>query len=155
MAEKKMILFHINKQVYGIDVDKVNAIEPITGTVQVPNAPENIEGIINLRGMVIPVFSLHRKFKLTREESEVEPKLIITRSRDNVFAFTADAVDEIFIVDSKDLSTPPKILQNGNTLYIDEIANIKGKLVLCLNVDRILSEDEKDNIKDFVDGLKE
>ncbi len=155
MAEKKIVLFHINKQEYGIDIAKVNAIEPITGTVQVPNAPGNIEGIINLRGMVIPVYSLHSKFKLTRMESEVEPKLIITRSGDNTFAFSVDAVDEIFVVDSKDLSVPPKVLQSGKTSYIEEIANIKGKLVLCLDVDKILSENEKDDMKDFVDCLKE
>lgn len=155
MAEKKIILFHINKQVYGIDVDKVNAIEPIAGTVHVPNAPGHIEGIINLRGMVIPVYSLHSKFKLIKEKTEVEQKLIITRSGDSVFAFSVDGVDEIFVVDSKDLSTPPKVLQGGNTSYIDEIASIKGNLVLCLNVDKILSETEKDNMKEFVEGMNE
>lgn len=153
MAEKKIVLFHINHQVYGIDIDKVNAIEPISGIVQVPNAPGNIEGIVNLRGSVIPVYSLHRKFKLANEETETEPKLIITRSGSSVFAFSVDGVDEIHVVDSKDLSTPPQVLQGGHTSYINEIANVKGNLVLCLNVDNMLSDEEKENIKDFVETL--
>lgn len=155
MAGKKIILFHINKQVYGIDIDLVNAIEPITGTVQVPNAPGNIEGIINLRGDVIPVYSLHRKFKLNREDTGQEPKLIITKSGGETFAFLADAVDEIYEVEEADLSAPPKMLRTAETSYVDVIAKVKGQLVLCLNVDNILSETERDNMKEFVDGLKE
>lgn len=155
MAEKKIILFRINNQIYGIDVEKVNAIEPKTGAVRVPNAPDNIEGIIDLRGMVIPVYSLHSKFKLTNSEEVADSKLIITRSGDNVFAFTADYVDEIITVDSKDLSTPPKMIQATQTSYIDEIAKVKDNLVLCLNADKILSANEKEDMKNFVESLKE
>lgn len=155
MAGKKIILFHINKQVYGIDIDLVNAIEPITGTVQVPNAPDNIEGIINLRGDVIPVYSLHKKFKLTRDNAEDTQKLIITKSGGETFAFLADAVDEIYEVEDTDLSTPPKMLKTAQTSYVDVIAKVKGQLVLCLDVDRILSDTERDSMKEFVEALKE
>ncbi len=155
MAATKIILFHINKQVYGINVDRVNAIEPVTGSVKVPNAPENIEGIINLRGSVIPVYSLHRKFHITKEDIGEEPKLIITRSGDSVFAFLVDAVDEIYEVEDSDFSEPPKVIVGQETSYIDTIAKVKGSLVLCLNVDEILSNSEKDGMKDFIDGLNE
>ncbi len=155
MAEKRLVLFRINKQVYGMDIDKVNAIEPVAGTVHVPNAPGYIEGIVNLRGSVVPVYSIHSKFNIATDASESESKLIITQSGGSVFAFSVDAVDEIHVVDSKDLSTPPKVLQGDHTSYINEIANIKGNLVLCLNVDRMLSDAEKESMKDFVEAMKE
>ena len=155
MSARKIILFHINEQVYGIDIDEVRAIEPVAGAVKVPNAPDNIEGIINLRGDVIPVYSLHNKFHLQTTDNSGESKLIITGKDEHVFAIKVDAVEEIVEVEDAKLMTPPMVLHSKDTSYIECIANVKGSLVLCLDVDKILSEAEKDSMMDFVEGLQE
>ena len=137
----KLILFHINEQMYGINVEFVNAIETVADIVRVPNAPNYIEGIIHLRGDVIPVYSLRNKLNLERSNSEKEPQLIITRSGVHVFAFVVDGVDEIYEM-------------NGGS-YIEGIANVEGKLVLGINVDALMNETEKDNMKRFVEQLSQ
>lgn len=155
MAIKKIVLFHIDKQVYGIDIYAVKAIELNSDAVKVPNAPENIEGIINLRGDVIPVYSLHSKFHLHYGEQTKDSRLIIVGEKDHMFAFRVDAVEEIVEVEEEALMAPPQVLTSKQTSYIDSVVNVNGKLVLCLDVDRVLSENEMDNLKNFVDGLQE
>lgn len=151
----KLILFHINEQMYGINVEFVNAIETVADIVRVPNAPNYIEGIIHLRGDVIPVYSLRNKLNLERSNSEKEPQLIITRSGVHVFAFVVDGVDEIYEMNGGSYIEPPMLLQSEATSYIEGIANVEGKLVLGINVDALMNETEKDNMKRFVEQLSQ
>lgn len=153
MPVEKLILFHINGQTYGINVDYVSAIESVTDIVRVPNAPANIEGIINLRGSVIPVYSLHKKFNMTLQNAQRESQLIITRSKDDVFAFMVDAVDEIHIMQQGEYMDPPEVLKSEETSYIAGIANVKDTLALCIDINELMSEAEKKTMKNIVDQL--
>lgn len=153
MVVEKLILFHIEEQMYGINVEFVRAIESVTDVVRIPNAPSNIEGIINLRGEVIPVYSLHKRFNLSGNPSRTESQLIITKSGDYVFAFVVDTVDEIHIVKEDEFLEPPDVLKSKDTAYIEGIANVENKLVLCINVNELMSEAEMQRMQGFVDQM--
>ncbi|MDO5294308.1 MAG: chemotaxis protein CheW [bacterium] len=150
MPVEKLILFQINNQIYGINVDYVSAIESVTDIVRVPNAPANIEGIINLRGSVIPVYSLHKKFNTVLDIAKQESQLIITRSEDNAFAFMVDQVDEIHLMEDGQYLDPPDVLMCEKTSYIEGIAKINDRLVLCVDVNALMSEAEKEKMQSFV-----
>ncbi len=153
MLVEKLILFCINNQMYGINVDYVSAIESVTDIVRVPNAPSNIEGIINLRGSVIPVYSLHKKFNTKLDDAKRESQLIITRSEDNEFAFMVDAVDEIHILSEDQCLETPELLKTEETAYIAGIANVNNTLVLCIDVNELMSEADKKKMKNFVEQM--
>lgn len=153
MAVEKLILFRLNGQMYGINVEFVSAIESVTDIVRVPNAPSNIEGIINLRGEVIPVYSLHKKFDLAMNRAKTESQLIITKSENHVFAFMVDAVDEIHMIEEGEFLAPPDVLRSKDTTYIQGIAYVSDKLVLCLDVDELMSETELQRMQSFVDQM--
>ncbi|MDO5519594.1 MAG: chemotaxis protein CheW [bacterium] len=153
MPVEKLILFQINNQMYGINVDYVSAIESVTDIVRVPNAPANIEGIISLRGNVIPVYSLHKKFNTVLDTTRQESQLIITRSEDNVFAFMVDQVDEIHLMEKGQYLDPPNVLMCEKTSYIAGIAKIKDSLVLCIDVNELMSEAEKEKMQTFVEQM--
>lgn len=150
MAVEKLVLFRLNDQVYGIDIDFVSAIEFATEIVHIPNAPANLEGIISLRGEILPVYSLHKKFHLTEDPKKKESQLIITKSKHHAFAFLVDAVDEIHIMGEGDFFSPPQLLKSEQTAYIKGIAKVSDKLVLCVDVEKVVSETELQNIEGIV-----
>lgn len=150
---EKLILFRVNNQMYGINVEYVYGIESITDIVRVPNAPNYIEGIIHLRGEVVPVYSLRKKLNMPEKEVDTDSQFIVVRNKEQVFAFVVDGVDEIYEVKESSYMEPPKVLQSEATSYLEGVINVKGKLVLGINVHHLLNETEQGIIQQFVNGF--
>jgi len=121
----------------------VKAIEKYMDIVPIPNAPSYIEGIINLRGDVIPVYSLRSKFGLSKKSVDEDTKLIVTKSKDIMMAFEVDSVNEIVEIPGSNIHEAPAIIRAESTAYINYVADVDKRLVVLLNLDGILSEAEK------------
>jgi len=145
--QTKQVIFALGEEEYGLDIMIVNAIEKYTDIVRVPNGPECIKGIINLRGDVIPVYSLRKKFGLKEKEIDENTKLVITRSKNMLMAYEVDAVKEIIEIPEENISETPIIVKSKTTSYIKNIANINGRMIILLDHNGILSEKEHENIE--------
>lgn len=150
MKEIKPIIFKLNQEMYGIDISRVNAIEQVLQIVRIPNAPRFIKGIINLRGTVLPVFSLREKFGLP-QRTDGESKLIVTKINDMDLAIEVDEVSEIQNVENMNISDKPKIFAGADTDYIASIARIENGLVIIVDIDNLMSAEESAGIKSFVE----
>ncbi|BCJ96627.1 chemotaxis protein CheW [Anaerocolumna cellulosilytica] len=145
--QTKQVIFTLGEEEFGLDIMLVNAIEKYTDLVHVPNAPTYIRGIMNLRGDVIPVYSLRKKFGLSEKSADDNTKLIITKSNDILMAYEVDAVKEIIEIPAESLSETPAIVKSVNTAYIQCVANVNGRMILLLNHNGILSSQEQENIE--------
>lgn len=143
MEEEKQVLFKVGKEVYGININHVKGIEKYSNITPVPNAPEYIDGIINLRGEIIPVFSLRKKFGLPPAEITDETKLIIANSKGVATAFQVDKVWEIIEISSDKMNNAPAIVHSEQTGYIGKIAKTKDGLAILLNLDGVLTKEEQ------------
>lgn len=151
MEDIKPIIFKLEKEDYGIDISLINAIEPSMQTVRIPNAPSHIKGIINLRGEIIPVFSLRSKFNLPETfENQSEQKIIVTNIKGMPIALEVDMVSEIQTIEKKDITPVPEIVKSYDTLYIKSIAKVDQNIVIILNTDQLMSDEEKEHIAQFV-----
>ncbi len=146
-AQTKQVIFALGDEEYGLDIRIVNAIEKYTDIVRVPNGPECIKGIINLRGDVIPVYSLRKKFGLEEKGIDENTKLVITKSNNIMMAYEVDAVKEIIEIPDENISETPIIVKGKNTSYIKSIANINGRMIILLDHNGILTEKEQENIE--------
>ena len=146
----KQVIFTLGKEEYGLDIMLVNAIQKYTDIVPIPNAPSYVRGIINLRGDVIPVYSLRRKFGLGDKEIDENSKLIITKSDNILLAYEVDEVKEIMEIEAVNISETPVIVKNNDTAYIKCVANINGRMILLLDHDGLLSSKEKENIENLM-----
>lgn len=145
--QTKQVIFTLGEEEFGLDIMLVNAIEKYTDLVHVPNAPTYIRGIMNLRGDVIPVYSLRKKFGLSEKQADESTKLIITKSNGILMAYEVDTVKEIIEIAEEALSETPAIVKSVNTAYIQCVANINGRMILLLNHNGILSSQEQENIE--------
>ena len=147
----KQVLCQVGENTYGIDIEKVQGIEKDLNIVPVPNVSQLVEGIANLRGLVVPVISLRKKFNVTEKPVTDEKNYIITKLEGMLVGFRVDTVAEIVEVGKKDIYEAPVIVMNENTSYVDSIIRVNQKLVLVLNMEGILDEVEQKKIKQLVD----
>lgn len=144
--DTKQVIFKVGEEEFGLDIMLVNAIEKYTNVIRIPNSPECIKGVINLRGEVIPVYSLRNKFGLKEAEITDKTKLIVTKSKGILLAYEVDEVKEIVEIPKEDIFDAPAIVKNASTEYIEYIANVQGRMIILLYHDGMITNAEKEVI---------
>lgn len=149
MAERDVI-FLVGKEEYGLDVNVVTAIEPMMDIVPVPNAPACVLGLMNLRGEVIPVYSLRKRFELEEVTEKEKNKLIVANYDGKSIAFKVDEVMEMQDFENSMISDTPVIAKSARTTYVRAVANKQGKLVLLLNPAGMYEGDEEAQMEEVL-----
>ncbi len=144
------VIFNVGNGEYGLNVSQVNAIETMSNVVPVPNAAGHVLGIMNLRGDVLPVYSLRIKFGLPEEPVNDETKIIVTVSNGVTVAYKVDAVKEIIECTPENMEEFPSIVRTSDTAYVDSVVNHQGRLILLLNHDRMLKDEEAKNLSELI-----
>ena len=154
MAERD-IIFLVGKDEYGLDVQGITAIESMTDIVPVPNAPACILGLMHLRGEVIPVYSLRKRFDMEEVTDMAKNKLIVARYNGKSIALKVDEVLELHDFEESTLSDTPVIAKSARTTYIRAVANKQGKLVLLLEPSGMYEGDEEAQMEEALKKMKE
>ncbi len=152
--EIQVIIFSINEVKYGISIDKIIEVikmEPIT---PLPKTPEFIKGVINLRGKVIPVIDLRERFGLPSTEYTSDTRIIITLIEEKKeIGLIVDAVYEVLTIDSSIIEPPLPMVGSLKSEYINGIAKLESNLVLIIDIEKILTSEEKVLLKDREETL--
>jgi purine-binding chemotaxis protein CheW len=143
MSTMQQVIFKLDKEEYGLDIMKVITIEKYQEVVKVPNTPEYITGIINLRGGVLPIYCLRKKFNLQEKEPDDNTKIIVTVTNGMKIGFIVDSVQEILNIDEANIEETPKIVTGINRKYIKSIAKIDNRMIIIVDIDLIISEEEQ------------
>jgi len=147
MQSTKQAVFMLGDKEYGMDIMEVNIIEKFMNIEPVASFPNNIKGIIRLRGDVIPVYSLRRKFGLEDVASTDDTRFIITISNNIQIAYEVDKMSEIVLFEDEQIFEVPEIVKSKDTSYMKQVTNIDDRLIVVLDHDGILTEDEQNKIK--------
>lgn len=148
MASTQQVIFKLNNESYGVDIMKVYGIERYQEILKVPNTPTYIEGVINLRGDVLPIYNLRKKFNLESKAIDDDTKIIITKANDMQIGFIVDSVSEIITINDEDVEETPAIIAGVDRKYIKSIAKVKGNMIILLDIDLILSDEELVAVKE-------
>lgn len=152
MEEFKPVVFKVGNQKFGVDISNVQGIEKDQNVVPVPNTASYIKGIINLRGEVIPVYSLRKKFKIS-EESNVKSEYLIVRIKGNLMALEVDGVEEIHDVEPEHIFDVPTIINFGDTSYIDRVVSTDGNnIIIIIGIDKLLTEEEIESVDEIINN---
>lgn len=142
MVEFKPVVFYVGNEEYGVDINIVRGIEKVIPVVPVPNTNNIIKGIINLRGSIVPICSLRRKFGKEDAEYTDDTKFIIVKTETLLIGLEVDCVGEIQNVESKDIFDVPSILLSEETRYYNKVINVGGRLIVMLDINKIFKENE-------------
>ncbi len=148
MSEIKVVSFKIADEEYALDIMKIDSIIEVKKIIKVPQAPSFVKGIMDFRGTVIPVISGKKKFALSDEE-EKSDKAIVVNIKDKKIAILVDEVKEVLTFSQNDLEEPPEEITSASNRYISAIANINGRMIIVLDIDKLLSEKEREMISNL------
>ncbi len=146
MVEFKPVVFKIGNEEYGVDINLVCGIEKVLPIVPIHNVNNNIKGIINLRGNVIPIYSLRRKFGMPDINYSEDTKFILVKTENFIIGLEVDMVGDIQNVKEDNIYDVPKILITQDTGYYDRILNVGGRIVVMLNVAELMNEEETEEL---------
>ena len=134
---RQFITFHSDEQEFGADIMTIREIRGWTETTPLPHSPEYVCGVINLRGMVLPVVDL--KARLGRGATEVSAKhvIIVVRCGDQTMGLLVDAVSDILTATENDIQVTPELARDGQSEFIDGIAVLDERMVTILNMERL------------------
>ncbi len=139
----EVVIFSIDTEEFAIDINNVQEIIRYSNATPMPNAPEFVEGVINLRGIVIPIVSLQEKLGFEKNITDTT-KILICNIKDSKIGFLVDDVKEILSIEDDSLSS-----SKGSDTLFDEIITLDNgeRVILKLKVDKLFSDDELDNLK--------
>ena len=138
MAEEQLVTFSLGAEEFGVDIMSVQEIIRIPPITRVPKAPDYVEGVINLRGNVIPVLSLRTRFGMARVEETDLSRIIVLQVQAKVFGIRVDAVTEVLRLDSEGIEPPPPIALGMDAQFIRGVGKIGERLLILLELDQIM-----------------
>lgn len=143
----QMVGFTIGNEYYGVDICKIKEINRMTEITKVPRAPEFIEGVINLRGTVIPVINLRTKVRMPKKAYDKDTRIIIVELSGRTIGFIVDGVREVLRIPDTLLDPPPALAVGRRADYITHVAKLEDDLVILMDPEKVLSNDELGRIK--------
>jgi purine-binding chemotaxis protein CheW len=137
-----LVSFTIAQEEFGLDILKVREINRVVEFTRVPNAPEFISGVINLRGKVIPIVNLRTRFGFPRKESDKNTRIVVVEISGKTVGFIVDAVREVLRISSSVIEPPPPMVAGIGSEYITGVAKLENRLLILLDLERILLQRE-------------
>lgn len=147
MEENQLVVFKLGNEEFGIDILNVKEIIRYQKTVKVPDAPRFIEGIINYRDSVVPIIDLNKRFKLGGREISDVTRVIIINIGDKQVGFMVDQVEEVLRIAGDSIDEAPEAVVNIDRQYIDGIGKLDNRLIILLDVKKVLTEVEKEELQ--------
>ena len=137
----QIVSFRVGGEEFGLEILKVQEIIRVQDLTRVPNLPDFVEGVINLRGKVIPVIGLRRWFGLEQREHDKYTRIIVVEARGAVLGFIVDSVSEVLRIAANTVEPPPRIGKVERD-YIAGVGRLDDRLLLLLNLDRLMTSSE-------------
>jgi purine-binding chemotaxis protein CheW len=140
-ASGKYLTLVLGRESYGIDVLKIREIIRLTGITSVPNMPDYVRGVINLRGKIIPVLDLRRKFKLGEAADSEHTCIVVVQVRRTLAGIIVDGVEEVTNIPATDIEPTPDFGTDLDTEYILGMAKVKGAVKALLDIEKVITTD--------------
>ena len=145
--EGQFLTFTLNSEEYGIEILKVREIIGVMDITTVPQTPEFMKGVINLRGTVIQVVDLRLKFSMQEEEHTQETCVIVVETNSSQVGIMVDSVSEVLNIQNGEIEETPSFGQGIDTDFIMGLGKVKERIIILLNIEQILSSEVMDVVK--------
>jgi len=139
---EEYLAFTLGREEYGIDILKVQEIRGYETVTRIANAPDFIKGVINLRGIIVPIVDLRIKFQLDRVEYNQYTVVIILNLTDRVVGIVVDGVSDVLTLQSQQIKPAPEFSGALDTEYIRGLGSIDERMLILVDIDKLMSSGE-------------
>ncbi len=142
----KLVGFRLANEEYAVDILKIKEIKLLMDITRVPKAPVFVEGVINLRGDIVPIIDLRRKLKLETQPLGEDSRIIIVEIEGKMCGVIVDGVSEVIEIEEGNIFSAPAMVKGIDTDYIKGVAKMGDRILILLDLDRILTTRERDDL---------
>jgi purine-binding chemotaxis protein CheW len=146
----RYLTFSIGKESYGIEIRYVTEIIGIQAITELPELPEYVKGIINLRGKIIPVMDVRLRFKKEQKEYNDRTCVIVVDIKDLSIGLIVDSVSEVLTIPEQDIVEPPQMNKGFSNRYIKRIGKVGNDVKLLLDCEMLLTENEIEDLSEAI-----
>src|SRR5438128_6338416 len=137
----QIVSFKVGTEEFGLDILRVQEIIRLQDLTRVPNSPDFVDGVINLRGRVIPIIALRKRFGLEDQAHDKETRIVVLEVQNMVLGFIVDSVSEVLRIPADTVEAPPR-LGNIEQEFVSGVGKLDDRLLILLDVDRIMGGPE-------------
>jgi purine-binding chemotaxis protein CheW len=149
----QIVGLRIGRETFGLPISMVREVVRVPEITAVPNAPAHIEGVINLRGRIIPIIDLRKRFGEKDLEPNKKNRVVVVELETRPIGLVVNAASEVLRIPPSDIEPPHNIFQEGELNFITGVAKLKGRLVMMLDLNRILQSGELRRIEEVTKSL--
>lgn len=137
-----LIGFRVGRETFGVPIDLVHEIVRIPEITAVPDAPEYIEGVINLRGKIVSVIDLRKRFGEKELTTDRKNRVIVVEVEKKLVGLIVDAASEVLKIPPAEIENPPNVFKEGELNYVTGVGKLKGRLIILIDLTKILQRGE-------------
>ena len=152
-AEVQLVIFKLAKEDYGLPISKVQEINRMVAITKLPNTPDFMEGVINLRGRVISVLDLRKRFGMGSQENRDDTRIMVTDVAGQTVGLIVDAVHEVVKMPGDCIEPPPPTFVL-DARFVQGIGKLENRLVIMLDIDLIITTQESVMLKEIEDASR-
>ncbi len=145
----QLVSFKIGGEEFGVDILKVQEINRMLAITKVPNAPTFVEGVVNLRGKIIPVVNLRKRLKLPVIDHNDKTRIIVVELEENTVGFIVDEVKEVLRIPKSITEPAPSMVAGIKTDYITAVGKLEDRLLILLDLEKVLSTEEMEELEEL------
>ena len=138
------VIFKLNNEHYGIEIKNVENIEKLIPITRVPYTEDFVEGVVNLRGVIIPVVDLRTRFGIPPRILDDESRIIIVNLAENKIGMIVDSSSEVLKLDREDIDAAPAVRGSIGTDFIREIGKNDGRIIMLIDLNKVLGIEESE-----------
>ena len=147
----QLVIFQLGGEEFGVEIMAVQEIIKMPAITAIPQAPEYVAGVINLRGRIIVVVNLSKKFNILSSEMNKEYKVIVVELENQVIGMMVDSVSEVLRIPNTSVDPAPGMVASGSSSnYIQGVGKLEDRLLILLDLRNVLSDHETEELYQFV-----
>lgn len=151
--DHQYLTFSLADEYYGVDILKVQEIKGFTTVTRIPNTPDYLKGVLNLRGTIVPIVDLRMKFGMGTTDPTPFTVMVVVNVRNRIMGFMVDAVSDVLDLNAKNIQAPPELGSAVDITFVAGIGSSNDRLVTLLDIDRVLTEEEVKLVEELPEKL--
>ena len=148
----QLVSFKVGTEEFGVDILKVQEIIRMLKITKVPNAPDFVEGVINLRGRIIPVIDLRKRLSINEKNHDSKTRIIVVDITGNIVGFIVDEVNEVLRISKDVIENPPDLVAKVNSDFITSVAKLEDRIIILLDLVNLLADKEKKELEEIANS---
>ncbi len=147
----QVVGFRIGNETFGVRIASVREIVRVPEITSVPSAPETVEGVINLRGKIIPVMDLRKRFGHVDIQPDKKNRILVVELQNKLIGLIVNAASEVLKIPPSEIEAPGSVFAEGESSYVTGVGKLKGRLIILLDVSKLLHQQEVKKLEEAAD----